>query len=145
MNLGRQTEGISVEVDAAPPRSCEIVQQRPSFLQIRRVEALAEPAEYRRKQVVCCLSPAPALPELRQDHRCPQLERLGLLAASDLDGSVEAGLGILYRRRGLQQFTVHPMDLGFEKPFVECARMLRGGLDPIDASGGAARLYTRLR
>src|SRR6516225_8691809 len=120
--MGRQSEGISVADDATPPRSSEIVQQRPSFLQIRCVEALAEPAEYRGEQVMCGLSLSLALPELRQDHPCSQLKRLGLLASSDLDGSAEAGLGILYRRRGLQQFTVHPMDLGLDMTFVEHAR-----------------------
>src|SRR5258708_23556866 len=126
----------------ASRRSCQIIQQRPRIPEIRAVEALAEPAVYRREQVVRRRSPALVLPDLRQGHSCPQFQRFGLLAPSDLQGAAKARLAIPRRRPLEQQFTVHPMDLGIEKPFVERASMLRGDLDPIEAGGDAARLRT---
>src|ERR1700720_3907633 len=126
-------------------RSCQIIQQRPRIPQIRAVEALAEPAVYRREEIVPRRSLALPLPELRQDQGCPQFQRFGPLASSDLYGAAKARLSIPRRRPLEQQFTVHPMDLGREKPFVERAIMLRGDLDPIEARRDAARLRTRLR
>jgi hypothetical protein len=121
------------------------MQQCLSFLQIRRVKALAEPAKYRGKQVVCYASPALALPVSPQDHGRPQFQRFGLLASSYLYRTAKAWLRSARRRRSKQQFTVHPMDLGLEKPFMECAGMLRGELDPIKARRDAACLQTRIR
>jgi len=64
---------------------------------------------------------------------------------SDLYRPAKARLRIARRRRSEQQFTVHLMDLGLEKPFVECAGMLPGDLDPIKARRGAACLHTGIR
>ena len=60
----------------------------------------------------------------RQNHGCPQFQRFSFLASGDLYGAAKARLRIPRRRPLQQQFTAHPIDLGFEKPFVERAGML---------------------
>jgi len=67
------------------------VQQCLRFLQVEGVKALGEPAVDRRQQLVGFRPPALLLPQARQAHSGAQLQGLGLLAAGDLQGALEAG------------------------------------------------------
>src|SRR5262245_7686503 len=76
------------------PTSCELFQQRLGLLQVGSVEALAEPFVDWREQVVGFPGLALLLPEPTKAHRCPQLQRFGLLAAGDVEGLLKTGFSL---------------------------------------------------
>jgi hypothetical protein len=66
------------------PTSRQRIEQRLGVLQVGGVEALGEPTVERGQQLVCLGTPVLPLPQPTQAHRRPQLERFGLLLASDV-------------------------------------------------------------
>src|SRR5947208_2206050 len=77
------------------------VQQHPGFLQVGGVKALSEPAVNLRQQLAGFDALALLLPQATQAHRHPQLQRLGLLAASDVKGLTKAGFSLWFGRPSL--------------------------------------------
>src|SRR5262245_34246148 len=87
--------------------SRQFIEQRLSVLQVGGVEALGEPAEDRGQQLVCVGAPTLLLPQPAQAYCRPQLERFGLLPASDVEGLAEPGF-----RLGLSTRLAGPLALG---------------------------------
>ena len=72
------------------PIALQRIEQRFGILQVCGVKALNEPAIDRDQQLVRCHGLILLLSEPTQSHRRPQLERWGLLPASDAEGLVKA-------------------------------------------------------
>jgi hypothetical protein len=127
----------------ALPSSYEFFQQRPSLLEVRGVKALGEPAVDRRQQFVGFRTPVLLLPQARQAHSGAQLQGLGLLAAGNLQGALEAGFRLLWLWHRLPQEQDAPQvtDLRFPPAFLSeracCSRYTRW--KPSRLAGLAAR------
>src|SRR5262249_26607816 len=70
---------------------CQPLQQCLGLLEIQSVKPLSEPAVDVCAQVSCLSSLALLPPQPTQAQRRPQLQRLGPLTSSDVEGSLEAG------------------------------------------------------
>src|SRR5215510_16612188 len=92
----------------------QFIEQRFRFPQVRSVEPFGEPAIDLDQQVVSLGALALLLPEVRQAGSGAEFERLGLLAAGNIEGVVEAGLrlSVIARRLLQQQRALEAMDLG---------------------------------
>src|SRR5262245_6549383 len=99
---------------------CQRVQQGLRFLQVEGVKALGEPAVDRRQQLVGFRTPVLLLPQARQAHSGAQFQGLGLLAAGDLQGALEAGFRLLWLWHRLPQEQDAPLatDLRFPPAFL---------------------------
>lgn len=102
----------------------QLRQQRLRVDEVARVETFGEPGIDRRQKIARLGGSPLTSQELRETRRRPQLERLRLLVACDLDGSTKArlcigdGIGaIRYRRLTIdqQRFPLEPMQLRFVK------------------------------
>src|SRR5262245_14796251 len=87
----------------ALPSSCAFFQRRLGLLQVCRIKPLGEPAIDRRQQLVGFRTPVLLLPQARQAHSGAQLQGLGLLAAGDVQGALEAGFRLLWLWHRLPQ------------------------------------------
>ena len=86
-------------IGVATKRSwCQLVQQRLSLFQIKRVEALGEPAVDRSEQIAGLIPLALIALEPRHAHCCAQLPGLGLL----LTRARERALEICFRFRRIR-------------------------------------------
>jgi hypothetical protein len=81
--------------------SRQLRQQSFCLLEVGGVKALRAPAVDRREQVVGLVPLALLLPEPTQAHGGPHLQRFGLLATRHREGSVKAGLGLVFGRHGM--------------------------------------------
>src|SRR6266853_3692485 len=79
------------------------VQQRLGLLQVSGVEALGEPAIDWGQELVGFGALALLLPQARQAHRRPQLQRLGLLAAGHIDRLAKTTFRLLLVSESLLQ------------------------------------------
>jgi hypothetical protein len=77
--------------------SLQIRQQCPGLLQVLRIKPFGEPVVDFGQQLVSFITFALLLLELGEAHRCSQLQRFGLLLASDLDGFGETRFGFTSR------------------------------------------------
>jgi hypothetical protein len=104
--LGRK--GVSTGVTLR-----QLLQQRLGLLQVSSVKAFGEPAVDGRQQRVGRSALALALPQARQAHGRPQLQRLRLLAASDVESLTETRLSLCMKlgRSRQQQFSLEPIQL----------------------------------
>src|SRR5882724_1081123 len=93
--------------------ACQRLQQRPGLLQVGGVKALGEPAIDRCQQVVSLGALTLLLPQATQAHRRPQLQRLRLLAAGNLQGLLITGFCLLLMGCQLleQQLSLEPIHL----------------------------------
>jgi hypothetical protein len=81
----------------------QLLDQYRRFLQVCGVKALGEPAVDRRQQVVSFLALTLLVPQACQAHGGSQLQRSGLLTASDREGLVEAAFRLGRIRGGLPE------------------------------------------
>src|SRR3712207_5256391 len=96
--------------DASQRRLLELVEQTPRFPQVRRVEALAEPAVDRGQQVLCLGPFALLAPQPTQARRRAQLPQLRTLLPGHSQSSPVAGLrlGPPGLGKGQQQLAPEP-------------------------------------
>src|SRR5262245_55272521 len=78
---------------------CEFLQQCLRLQQVSRVKSFGEPVVHRCQQLTGCGAFALALPQATQAHGGAQLQGLGFLAVSNVEGLVKAGFGCLGRVR----------------------------------------------
>jgi hypothetical protein len=81
----------------------QLLQQRPGLLKIGGLKALSEPAVDRRQGRMYFGTLALLLPEAGQTGGRAQLQGFGLLAAGDVQGLAQTGLGLRLVRDGLAQ------------------------------------------
>ena len=79
------------------------LQQRLGLLQVGGVKALREPAIDRRQQRVGLGALALLLPQATQAHGGPELQRLRLLAAGDVQSALQPGFRLRWLRARLPQ------------------------------------------
>ena len=105
--VGRRCETLLGEMDqreGCPPMlSPEFLQQRFRLLEVRRVKAFGEPAIDRGQQRAGFGPLALLLPEAAQARSGTQLPGLGLLAARNHQGLLEARFGLLCIGDGLAE------------------------------------------
>ena len=70
------------------------LQQRLRILQVSRIKTLGEPMVDWCQEVMGFLAFPLLLPQAGEAHRCTQLQGFGLLAASHVEGLLEARLGV---------------------------------------------------
>ena len=92
-------------------RSGELVQERSRCLQIGSVEAFREPGVDGRELRPGLVAPTGLRQEPREARRGAQLQRTLRAPASDLDGSAEAGLGLVALITAHEQLAVDAMNL----------------------------------
>jgi hypothetical protein len=99
----------------------QLLQQRPGLLKIGGLKALSEPAVDRRQERIYFGTLALLLSEAGQTGGLAQLQGFGLLAAGDVQGLVQTGLGLRLVRDGLAQ-----QQLPLEPVHLRCIFMLPG-------------------
>jgi hypothetical protein len=96
VNIAVVPDGVATVEPTGPSKSlrsvsyrCEFLQQRPGLFQIRRVEALCEPAVDGGEEAECLAVAALIAPQTREARGCSKLKRAGLLRARDFERALE--------------------------------------------------------
>ena len=120
-------------------RSCQLIEQRPGILQVRRIETFGEPIVDRIEQITAFRAFALVTPEPGEADRCPQLQEL---CALPLGNSDRLAIMLLCRgliAGGIQQIARHPMQqFSFADPLI-------GSLDDPRSLGEAVPFFSNPR
>src|SRR5262249_19735971 len=99
-----------------PKRSCQLIQQRPSLLEVSSIKALCEPVIDRRQQHPRFGLLALLLPEATETHGSAQLQRFRLLAAGNVQSPLQPGFRLRLRCLRLPQEQDAPEATNFRFP-----------------------------